>query len=67
MLATICLAIAVWATCRMLRTSDADVLKQSSVLRVYNVGFFLLLTLPLTGACYLDGLLSDEAAYVPPV
>ena len=67
MLATICLGIAAWATCRMFGTSDADVLKQSSVLRVYNLGFFLLVTLPLTGACYLDGLLSEEAAYVPPV
>jgi hypothetical protein len=67
MLASICIAIAAWATCRMLGTSDADALKQSSALRVYNIGFFLLLTLPLTGALYLDGLLSDEAVYVPPV
>ena len=51
----------------MIRTSDSSTIQQSSKLRIYNLGFFLILTLPLTGACYLDGLLSDEAAYMPPV
>ena len=67
MLASICLAIAAWASCKMIRTSDSSTIQQSSKLRIYNLGFFLILTLPLTGACYLDGLLSDEAAYIPPV
>jgi hypothetical protein len=69
MLASMCLAIAAWSTYRILGpgAGDADILQQSTTLRTYNIGFFLLLTLPLTGACYLDGLVSNQIAFMLPV
>ena len=64
-LASLCLGSVAFATWRG-TNSNPSVVKQAAALRTYNVGFLLLLALPLTGAGYLDGILTDQIAMVVP-